>query len=132
MGFFDRLAGKKPSPSSNETPAAQTAPVVPAEVGPRLAAARAKLEQHDLPGALAIYEELLGVAGERADVLVGISGDLGARGHVAQIIELVAPRYDAERHGPATGINLLQAYLVTRNPDAAQHVLDILFALNRP
>lgn len=85
----------------------------------------------DLPGALAIYEELLAVAGERADVLVGISGDLGARGHVAQIIELVAPRYDAERHGPATGINLLQAYLVTRNADAAQHVLDILFALNR-
>ncbi len=113
--------------------AAPAAPIQPAaEVGARLAAARAKLEALDLPGALVIYEELLAVAGERADVLVGISGDLGARGHVGQIIELVAPRYDAERHGPATGINLLQAYLVTRNADAAQHVLDILFALNRP
>ncbi len=136
MGFFDRLAGRKTSsPSPGDAPAASTpaAAVAPvADVAPRLAAARAKLEAHDLPGALVIYEELVAVAGERADVLVTISGDLGARGHVAPIIELVAPRYDADRHGPATGINLLQAYLVTRNADAAQHVLDILFALNRP
>ena len=136
MGFFDRLSGKKSNPTPRETPAAAAPTASPpapvADAVPRLAAARAKLEAHDLPGALAIYEELLAGAGERADVLVAISGDLGARGHVAQIIELVAPRYDADRHGPATGINLLQAYLVTRNPDAAQHVLDLLFALNRP
>ena len=56
-----------------------------------------------LPGALAIYEEVLAASGDRADVLVAISGDLGSHGHVAEIIELVAPRYDAERHGPATG-----------------------------
>jgi hypothetical protein len=49
-----------------------------------------------------------------------------------EIVDLVAPRYDAERHGPATGLNLLQAYLVLRNADAAQHVLDILFSLKRP
>ena len=61
-----------------------------------------------------------------------ISGDLGSTGHVEQIIELIAPRYDAERHGPATGINLLQAYLATRQPQAAQHVLDLLFALQNP
>ncbi len=132
MGFFDRFSGKKTASAPGENPAPATAPVTPADAVPRLAAARAKLEAKDLPGALAIYEELLAVAGDRADVLVAISGDLGARGHVAQIIEFVAPRYDAERHGPATGINLLQAYLVTRNADAAQHVLDILFALNRP
>lgn len=144
MGFFDRLVGKKAAPSASDAPvpaAASAAASAPApvtssapvsDVVPRLAAARARLEAHDVPGALAIYEELVAVAGDRADVLVTISGDLGARGHVAQIIELVAPRYDADRHGPATGINLLQAYLVTRNPDAAQHVLDILFALNRP
>ena len=136
MGFFDRLAGKKATPTASNAPVASTpanpAPAPVADVGQRLAAARQKLEAQDLPGAMALYEELLAVAGERADVLVAVSGDLGARGHVAQIIELVAPRYDADRHGPATGINLLQAYLVTRNADAAQHVLDILFALNRP
>src|SRR5688500_1699232 len=139
MGFFDRFSAKKPEstpapPTNGDTPVAL--PVSAAAAGggvkARLAAARESLEAKDLPAAIAIYEEVLGTAGDRADVLVGISGDLGSHGHVAEIIELIAPRYDADRHGPATGLNLLQAYLAVRNADAAQHVLDILFALNRP
>lgn len=150
MGFFDRFTAKKPAPASTPTPdpattspappgptpaSAPTPAAAPAAAGgvkARLATARERIEARDLPGALAIYEEVLGVAGDRADVLVAISGDLGSHGHVAEIVELVAPRYDADRHGPATGLNLLQAYLALRNADAAQHVLDILFALNRP
>jgi hypothetical protein len=132
MGFFDRFS-KKPDASS-PTPAStgEGSSSAPGGVKPRLLAAREKLEAKDLPAALAIYEELVATAGDRPDVLVAISGDLGLHGHVTEIIELVAPRYDAERHGPATGLNLLQAYLAVRNADAAQHVLDILFALNRP
>ncbi|MEO6243911.1 MAG: hypothetical protein ABIQ12_00640 [Opitutaceae bacterium] len=137
MGFFNRFAGKKTEPTS-AAPASPSEPVSPAaapQVGvkPRLAAAREKIEAKELPAALVIYEEVLASgAGDRADVLVAISGDLGSHGHVAEIIDLVAPRYDADRHGPATGLNLLQAYLALGNVDAAQHVLDILFALNRP
>lgn len=134
MGFFDRFASKKSDSASAPapTPEAAAAAATAGGVIPRLAAAREKLVAKDLPGAMAIYEEVLAAAGDRADVLVAMSGDLGANGHVEQIIELVAPRYDAERHGPATGLNLLQAYLAVRNADAAQHVLDILFSLNRP
>ena len=135
MGFFDRLAGKAAStPPANGHGAAPLAPLDPSVSGvaPRLLAAREKLDARDLKGALTIYEEVLSNAGDRADVLVTISGDLGATGHIPQIIELVAPRYDALRHGPATGINLIQAYLAVRDADAAQHVLDILFSLNRP
>ncbi len=138
MGFFDRFAARKPAPGPASSPAA-AGESAPAPAGPagnvqaRLLAARERLEARDLPGALAIYEEVLaGPAGDRADVLVTISGDLGASGHLAPIVELVAPRYDADRHGPATGLNLIQAYLALGNADAAQHVLDILFALNRP
>jgi hypothetical protein len=101
-------------------------------VAPRLIAARERLDAKDLAGALAIYEEVLEVAGERADVLVTISGDLGSTGNIPQIIDLVAPRYDATRHGPAAGINLIQAYLAVRDADAARHILDILFSLKRP
>jgi hypothetical protein len=101
-------------------------------VAPRLAAARERLDAGDLPGALAIYDEVLAVAGDRADVLVTISGDLGATGNIPKIIDLVAPRYDARRHGPATGLNLVQAFLAVGDADAAQHILDILFSLNRP
>jgi hypothetical protein len=151
MGFFDRFTSKKPdrvaaqasdAPAQPVQPAAQPAspsedvpapaPTVPSGgVKPRLIAAREKLDMNDLPGAMAIYEEVLASSGDRADVLVTISGDLGATGHVGEIVELIAPRYDAVRHGPATGINLLQAYLAVRDVDAAQHVLDILFSLNR-
>jgi hypothetical protein len=134
MGFFDRLAGK-PAPSipggGSAAPASPfDAPV--SGVAPRLITARERLEAKDLPGAMQIYEEVLATAGDRADVLVTISGDLGSTGNIPQIIEIIAPRYDALRHGPATGINLVQAYLSVRNADAAQHVLDILFSLNRP
>lgn len=142
MGFFDRLAGKKTpaaapaAPAANPEPVAAPAPTPAAAVSgnvmPRLVAARERIEAKDLPGALAIYEEILATAGDRADVLVTISADLGVNGHLREIVELVAPRYDAEKHGPATGLNLLQAYLALRNAEAAQHVLDILFGLGRP
>lgn len=98
----------------------------------KLKRARERLDAKDLPGAMAIYEEVLVAAGDRADVLVVISGDLGSTGHVAEVVELIAPRYDATRHGPATGFNLLQAYIGVRNAPAAQHLLDLLFDLKRP
>jgi hypothetical protein len=99
----------------------------------QLRQARERLDAKDLPGAIALYDEILKTAaGDRADVLVTISGDLGSTGHVQQLIELVAPRYDASRHGAATGFNLLQAYIGARDPEPAQHLLDILFGLNRP
>ncbi len=131
MGFFDRLSGKKPDPAAVPT-TAESAAAAAGGVLPQLVTARERLEAKDLAGALILYEQVLAVAGDRADVLVTISADLGINGHVREIVDLVAPRYDAERHGPATGLNLLQAYLVLRQADAAQHVLDILFALQRP
>ena len=88
--------------------------------------------RRDRAGAVAIYEEVLAAAGDRADVLVTVSGDLGVKGCNREIIDLIAPRYDARRHGPATGINLLQAYLALRDPEAAQHVLALLFAIKEP
>ncbi len=134
MGFFDRLAGKH-TPARTPSPASTPPPETPTPAGgllPQLAAARDHLEAKDLAGAMSIYEQVLASAGDRPDVLVTISGDLGTCGYVEPIVELIAPRYDAERHGPATGLNLLQAYLATGNPTAAQHLLDILFALERP
>ncbi|MBI2813855.1 MAG: hypothetical protein HYX71_06190 [Opitutae bacterium] len=121
MGFFDRQPADQPE-----------ATAAAGGVLPQLAAAREKLKAKDVPGAMAIYEAVLAGAGDRADVLVTISGDLGTAGQVPELIELLAPRYDAQRHGAAAGINLLQAYLVTRNAEAAQHLLDLLYELQRP
>jgi len=150
MGFLDRFSSKKaptaaPSPASNALPSSESVEAEPSaevdssndgrnslgSIAATLAAAREKLDQRDLASALALYEQVLDSAGDRADVLVTISGDLGSTGYVESIAELVAPRYDAERHGPATGLNLLQAYLATRNTTAARHTLDILFSLRQ-
>lgn len=132
MGFFDRTASGTPQPDPPPGQPSADKPAIAGGVVPRLAEARAKLEAKDLPAAVAIYQEVLASAGARPDVLVAISGELGSRGHVRELIELVAPHYDAARHGPATGLNLLQAYLSLHQVDSAQHLLDILFALNRP
>jgi hypothetical protein len=131
MGFFDRFASGNPQSNEPGQPAGDK-PAISGGVMPRLAEARAKLSARDLAGALAIHEEVLATAGNRPDVLVTISGDLGVHGHVSELIEFIAPRYDAQKHGPATGINLLQAYLAMRQIEPAQHLLDILFGLNRP
>ena len=98
----------------------------------RLKAAREFLDRGDLQAAMAIYEDVLATDGDDADVLEAVSGDLGSTGNIAPIVELIAPRYVAERHGPAAGLNLLQAYLALGDPDGARHVLDVLAALNRP
>jgi hypothetical protein len=130
MGFFDRKPADQPV-----APATPSAPEKTSAAGgvlPQLAAAREKLKTKDIAGAMTIYEGVLTGAGDRADVLVTISGDLGTAGYVKELIELLAPRYDAQRHGAAAGINLLQAYLVTRNAEAAQHLLDLLFSLQQP
>ena len=131
MGFFNRSEDNTPP-----APPAGAAPEKPAATGgvlPQLAAAREKLKAKDLPAALAIYEQVLaGIASERSDVLMTISADLGTNGHVVEIIELLAPRYDVEKHGAPAGFNLLQAYLATRQAEAAQHLLDLLYSLQRP
>jgi hypothetical protein len=97
-----------------------------------LRAARNLLEEKDLAGAMAIYETVLAAEGDNSAVLAAISGDLGSTGHVTTVIELVAPLYDPERHGPDAGLNLLQAYLAVGEPDGAQHMLDMLAALELP
>ena len=155
MGLLDRFLPKNPAhPPSGAQPEAAAPPVPVTEptgiqipqpapqsatntaggagVLARLQQAREALELKNLAGAMALYEEVLATAGDRPDVLVTISGELGVAGCTREIIELIAPRYDAQRHGPATGINLVQAYLAVRDPQSAQHILDLLFALNRP
>ncbi len=154
MGLLDRFLPPKPTrpPPADSPPAAAppvpeigssapsaesgTAAPAPAPAGgavlARLKQAREALERKDRATAMAIYEEVIATAGDRADILLTVSGDLGVTGNTREIIELIGPRYDAQRHGPAAGINLLQAYLAVRDPEAAQHVLDLLFALQRP
>lgn len=125
------------APAPSLTPPAAAVPAIPPApvaggVQARIEDARAALARRDRAGAVAIYEEALAAAGDRENVLLTVSGNLGVKGCNREIIDLIAPRYDARRHGSATGINLLQAYLALRDPEAAQHVLALLFSIKEP
>jgi len=104
-------------------------PIAASAVPEMLAAARAHLDNKDLPAALQLYEQIAAADIDLAEPLTRISGDLGATGHIDALIEFLSPRYSPELHGLQPGINLLQAFLHRRNPGAAQQLLDLLIPL---
>ena len=78
MGIFDRLAAKKTTPepiTQAPEPVVEKKPVVAGAIMPLLVAAREKLKANDLPGAMAVYEQVLAGASDRSDVLMTISAD---------------------------------------------------------
>lgn len=72
--------------------------------------AREHAEQKDLAAARALYEKVLVVAADAPGVLMQLSGDLGRAGFVAEVVDLVLPFYEPERHDVPAGLNLLQAF----------------------
>lgn len=99
---------------------------------PQLWLARRCLEAKQLSTARSYYAEVLAAGGDQADAWMMLSGDLGNNGYLAEMIELLLPSYEAERHGALAGLNLLQACLETQRLDEGEQLLHALFALNRP
>lgn len=94
--------------------------------------ARAALESNNLPAARELYQKVLVMAADAEGALMQISGDLGRAGHVAEIIELVLPFYDPERHDIAAGINFLQAFVETGDWQRGEELLHKLMLLDLP
>jgi tetratricopeptide (TPR) repeat protein len=95
--------------------------------------ARAALKSKQLEAALQLYSGCLARAGKPApaDLLQQISGDLGMAGHVPEVLQLVAPHFDAVAHGLLVGNNLIKAYFDLGQLDAARRILDQLYQQNR-
>ena len=100
----------------------------------RLSLARHALDARDVRQAMALYQEALAMIGAEvpAEVLMSVTGELGKRGYLAQLLELGAPRYVPERHGVQVGNNLIKAYVDAGRLDEARALLEGLFALDRP
>jgi tetratricopeptide (TPR) repeat protein len=92
------------------------------------------LDARDLQGALKLQREALGILGDDvpAEALMTMTGDLGKRGFLAQLIELGASRFVPERHGILVGNNLIKAYIDSGRIDEARAVVERLYKLNRP
>ena len=96
--------------------------------------AREALQRHDLIAAMKLYKDSLANAGEPApaDLLMQVSGDLGNNGYLAEILQLVAPRFNASIHEIQVGNNLMKAYVDLGRLDEAKRLLESLYAQNRP
>lgn len=96
--------------------------------------ARDALANRDLPAAMKLYEESLAAAPTPApaDLLAQMSGDLGNAGHLPEILNLIAPRYEVALHGIRVGNNLLKAMIDLGQIDPARKLLQQLYAQKRP
>ena len=96
--------------------------------------ARLALDDQDLGSAKALYKLALSKVPPPPPpaLLVQMSGDLGSRGHLAELLELVLPRFDPVVHGLMVGSNLLRALLETERLDEAHSVLEALYRLQVP
>jgi hypothetical protein len=61
-----------------------------------------------------------------------MSGDLGNAGHLPELVNLAAPRFDVKTHGLAVGNNLMKALLDLGQIEPARKILHRLYAQNRP
>ena len=96
--------------------------------------ARSLLDQNDLEGALRLYDQALEVAPRPvpADLLMQLSGDLGNRGHLVELLKRTTPLFDAATHGLLAGNNLIKANIDLGRMDHAKAIVDQLYAVNRP
>jgi tetratricopeptide (TPR) repeat protein len=99
---------------------------------PQLWLARRCLQDRKLTEALRYYEGVLSTAADGPEVLTMISGDLGNAGYLPEIIRLISPIFDPQRHDPRAGFNLLQAFLTLKDTVEGAKLLHRLFALERP
>lgn len=98
----------------------------------RLWLARDALENKNPERAAELYREVLAIAADETDALVMISGDLGEYGHARLALDLVAPLYQFEKHGPYPGFNLLGAELALENIRGAEKYMGLLHASEDP
>jgi len=96
--------------------------------------ARTALAARDIDGAVALYRESLARVEKPAptDMLMQMSGDLGNKGHLAEILELVGPEFDTIVHGLQVGNNLIKAHVDLGQLEEARKIIDQLYAFKRP
>jgi tetratricopeptide (TPR) repeat protein len=133
LGWYEVIHREKAGPAAG-LEAYRRVAALPGAWRARLWLARDRLDQRDLPAALALYAEALACAPRPipADLLVQLSGDLGNHAHLPEILQLAEPHVDLAFHGLKVGNNLIKAHLDLGQLDAARVLVDRLYALKRP
>jgi tetratricopeptide (TPR) repeat protein len=111
--------------------AIRKASAIPGSYRPQLWLARSHLDSKDINSAKQIYLQILKDHADAPDVLMMISGDLGQHGYVQEMLELVTPIYQPEKHDLGAGLNLLSAYVQLKDDVAGNRLLHQLAMLGR-
>lgn len=98
---------------------------------PQLYLAREDLRDKHLEQAMERYHAVLKQHTSEAALLMA-TGDLGRAGCFSQIVELAAPIYQIQTHGPRVGMNLLHAYISLKDYEHGEPLLSSLLMLERP
>ncbi|MBB1267880.1 lipopolysaccharide assembly protein LapB [Shewanella sp. SR44-3] len=99
---------------------------------PHLWLARESLERGDKDVAISCYEEVfLRAKNPNSQVLQQISGDLGLKGHIEDILTVVVPHFNIEQHGFSVGNNLIKAFIELKRYQEAKSLVEALFMQKR-
>lgn len=134
LGWYASLSAERGGDPAAEE-ALERVRLIPGAWRPQLWLARGALAaSNDLPRATELYREALGRAPKPVpgDFLMQMSGDLGGRGHLRELLELTGPEFVPEAHGLPVGNNLIKALIDTGDLEAARSVQQTLAAMNRP
>lgn len=98
---------------------------------PKLILASMALERKEPKEAFEHYKSLLSGGNTGDYPLLRMSADMGRNGYPKEMIAIVGPCYNPEKHNEYIGLNLLQAYKETGDIDAGKSLYDRLKLLNR-
>lgn len=133
VGWFEALHRERGG-SAAVVEALRRIATLPRSWRARVGLARHALDARDTKQASALHQEALRILGADipADALMTITGDLGKRGFLAQLLEIAVPRFAPEKHGIVVGNNLIKAYLDSGRFADARALVERLFAMDRP
>jgi len=133
VGWFAALANERGGKSAM-VEAWERVAALPGSWHAQLWLARAALESHNAPGALAYYRESLARVGETvpSDFLQQMRGDLGIHGRFTELLELTEPYFVPEVHGLQVGNNLIKANIELGQLQRARQILNQLGTQSRP
>lgn len=81
---------------------------------------------------LAWFDDALARAPHGTDVMLAVTGELGRKGLLNDLVQRVAPLYTEHRDDIRVGYNLLQAYVELGDASAGRALLERLFSLGQP
>ena len=88
------------------------------------------LREGDNEGAIELYESILELARKDGNILLGISSALAEYKLIEEMIDMLAPVYSFQKHGPYVGMNLAQAMVKAGRHSEARTLVKPIRALN--